>query len=121
MNAKTAELLKRTFDFGVSTLKFLRKLPKDKIYSVITYQLAKAATSVGANYEEAQGAESKKDFSHKIGIALKEIRESNYWFRILNEILQDSQSNSELIKLLDESNQLKQIFSSIKISSSKKY
>lgn len=117
MNPKTEELLQRTFRFGVDTLKFLMTLPKDKVYSTIIFQLGKSSTSCGSNYEEAQGAESPKDFNHKIGIILKEIRESNYWLRILNEI--NSESDEELKRLLNESLELKKIFSSIKIKSQK--
>jgi four helix bundle protein len=47
-------------------------LPSNKVYSVIIYQLAKASTSTGSNYEEAQAAESKKDFTHKVGIVLRD-------------------------------------------------
>ena len=65
MNPKTEELLNRTFEFGVNCLLFLESLPKTKVNAVITFQLAKASTSIGSNYEEAQGAESSKDFIHK--------------------------------------------------------
>jgi four helix bundle protein len=77
MNPKTEELLERTFRFGINCLKFLNGLPKTKINSVIVYQLAKSSTSIGSNYEEAQAAESCKDFVHKIEIVSKEARESN--------------------------------------------
>jgi hypothetical protein len=53
MNPKTEELLERTFLFGVDTLNFLLKLPNNKVYSIIIYQLAKASTSTYSNYEEA--------------------------------------------------------------------
>ena len=115
MNPKTEELLQRTFKFGVDTLKFLMTLPKDKVFGIITYQLGKASTSVGSNYEEAQGAESTKDFNHKIGIVLKETRESNYWLRVLNEIYTNPNSDGELKRLLKESYELKKIFSAIRI------
>lgn len=114
MNLKTEELLERTFRFGVDVLKFLRALPKDIINNIIIFQLGKASTSCGSNYEEAQGAESIRDFNHKIGIALKEIRESNYWLRILSSVLQDSYNDKELKHLLNESLELKKIFSVIK-------
>lgn len=120
MNPKTEELLNRTFLFGIDTLKFLLKLPSNKIFSIIIFQLAKASTSSGANYEEAQGAESKKDFVHKIGVVLKEIRESNYWYRVINEVLPGSSSNTELQRLLNESLELKKIFTTIKFNSDKK-
>ena len=119
MNPKTEELLERIFRFGVDVLKYLMSLPKDKVYDIIVYQLGKSATSCGSNYEEAQGAESAKDFNHKIGIVLKEIRESNYWLRVLNEIIPVSNTKEELKRLLNESFELKKIFSSIKIKSQK--
>ncbi|RJP70264.1 MAG: four helix bundle protein [Ignavibacteriales bacterium] len=119
MNPKTEELLDRTFQFGIKCLRLLQELPQNQIFAVLTYQLAKASTSVGANYEEAQGAESKKDFVHKIGIVLKEIRESNYWLRVLNEILIKPSLNEEAESLIKESSELKSIFSSIKIKAGK--
>ena len=119
MNPKTEELLNRTFEFGIRCLRYLKSLPKDKINSVIIFQLAKASTSIGSNYEEAQSAESGKDFIHKIAIVLKESRESNYWLRVLNEILSDSNKNGELKFLLDESYDFKKIFSKIKLTAMK--
>lgn len=120
MNPKTEELLNRTFLFGVDTLKFLISLPKEKVYNIIIFQLAKASTSTGSNYEEAQGAESSKDFNHKIGVVLKEFKESNYWYRVLCEIIPNSNRNNELKRLLHESLELKKIFSAIKIKAQEK-
>ena len=119
MNPKTKELLKRTFEFGVNCLLFLKSLPKDKINSVITFQLAKASTSIGSNYEEAQSAESGKDFIHKIAIVLKESRESNYWLRVLDAILPDTYKDEDFKFLLNESSDFKKIFSSIKLTAQK--
>ena len=116
MNPKTEELLNRTFEFGVKCLLFLESLPKTKVNAVLTYQLAKASTSIGSNYEEAQAAESSKDFIHKIGVVLKECRESNYWLRILEAILEKEYKNSEFKYLLKESSDFKKIFSSIKLT-----
>ncbi len=120
MNPKTEELLDRTFSFGVDTLRFLFGLPNNKVYEIIIFQLAKASTSAGANYEEAQAAESKKDFIHKVGVVLKELRESNYWYRVLNEILPNSKTNKELKRLLNESLELKKIFTTIRFNAGKK-
>ena len=74
---------------------FLETLPKSKVNAVITFQLAKSSTSVGSNYEEAQAAESSNDFIHKIGIVLKESRESNFWLRILDSILSDAHKHED--------------------------
>ncbi len=101
---------KRLFEFAIRTIKYCRKLPKAKEYDIIKNQLVKAATSCGANYEEAQGAISKPDFFNKINISLKEMRETNYWLRILNEI---STEDVELNYLLLESLELKKILGSI--------
>jgi four helix bundle protein len=117
MNPKTEELLKRTFEFGVKCLLFLESLPKTKVNAIITFQLGKAATSIGSNYEEAQGAESSKDFIHKIGVVLKESRESNYWLRVLDAILKDEFKDSDFKYLLNESFDFKKIFTSIKLTS----
>ncbi len=119
MRLETEKLLQRTFRFGVNTLSVLLALPRNNVYSVITVQLAKASTSVGANYEEAQAAESKKDFVHKVGIVLKEIRESNYWLRILNALPPKGTPNPDLNRILNESIELRKIFSTIKLNASK--
>ncbi|RPI61534.1 MAG: four helix bundle protein [Ignavibacteriales bacterium] len=119
MNPKTEELLERTFNFGVNCLKLIETFPKTKSYSIIAFQLAKASTSVGANYEEAQAAESSKDFVHKIGIVSKEARESNYWLRVVNEVLLLKLKTEIFQNLLNESFELKKIFISIKLTAQK--
>jgi len=119
MNPKTEELLERTFNFGVNCLKLIETFPKTKSYSIIAFQLAKASTSVGANYEEAQAAESSKDFVHKIGIVSKEARESNYWLRVVNEVLPLKLKTEIFQNLLNESFELKKIFISIKLTAQK--
>lgn len=117
MNSKTEELLQRTFLFGVNTLKFLNTLPCTIVNKVILNQLAKSSTSIGANYEESQAAESKDDFIHKIGIVSKETRESKFWLRVLDELLKDENQKKQLKILLEESEQLCKIFVSIKLTS----
>lgn len=119
MNPKTEELLERTFNFGVNCLKLIETLPKTKSYSIIAFQLAKASTSVGANYEEAQAAESGRDFVHKIGVVCKESRESNYWLRVLNEVIPISLKNENFKNLLNESLEFKKIFITIKLNAQK--
>jgi four helix bundle protein len=80
-------------------------------YSIIKYQLTKSATSSGANYEEAQAGSSKADFINKVRISLREMRESNYWLRILKGI--ELEPNQELDFLIQESKELKLILGSI--------
>lgn len=117
MNSKTEELLQRTFLFGVNTLKFLNSMPNTIVNKVVIYQLAKSSTSVGANYEESQAAESKDDFIHKIGIVSKEARESKFWLRVLTELLKNEEQKARVKILLEESEQLCKIFTSIKLTS----
>ncbi|TCC92341.1 four helix bundle protein [Pedobacter frigiditerrae] len=119
MNEKTTQLLDGTFCFGVNILKFLNKLPYSQVYKVPILQLSRSSTSVGANYEEAQGATSKRDFNYKIGISYREARESAYWLRVLKELYIDEKFTLEFEQYKDEANELKKIFASIKISSSK--
>lgn len=116
MNPKTEELLNRTFEFGVKCSLFLESLLNTKGNALITYHLTKASTSVGSNYEEAQVAESLKDFIQKIGVVSKETRESNYWLRVFDAILKDDFKNSDLKFLLKESFDFKKIFTSIKLT-----
>ncbi len=113
------ELQKRIFDFVVEVIKFLRTLPDTQEYYVIKNQLIKSSTSTGANYEEAQGASSKADFTYKNEISLKEIRETNYWLRLIKEISIGLKINWEKLDyLINESSELKLIFGSI-VSKSK--
>jgi four helix bundle protein len=72
----------RVFRFALGVLTFVRSFPQTLEASVIGKQLIRAGTSSGANMEEADAAESKRDFIHKVRIACKEIRESRYWIRI---------------------------------------
>ena len=120
MDAKTQQLLERTFNFGVNVLRFLATLPYNDMFRVPKYQLAKASTSIGSNYEEAQAAESKPDFSHKVGISLKEARESHYWLRLIRALLQGLQKDETRVNdLVEEAAELKNIFASIRLSAQK--
>ena len=76
----------RMKDFSVAVFKFLDALPKKNSTHVIAYQLGKSASSIGANYREANRGESKADFAHKIQIALKEASESCYWLEVLADL-----------------------------------
>ena len=73
----------RTARYAVEVFKYLRELPYDVSTKVIAYQLGKSASSIGANYHEANRSESRDDFAHKVAIAVKEANESCYWFKVL--------------------------------------
>jgi four helix bundle protein len=82
---KRRELEKRTRRFALKIIEFVATLPSNRIGDVIGYQLVKAGTSVGANYHEANRAESRNDFIHKIGIVEKEAAESCYWLSLCHD------------------------------------
>lgn len=80
---KDEELANRLLDFAVRIIKLVKKLPDNKIGIHVSGQLLRCGSSPGANYEEARGAESKADFIHKLGIVLKELKESRFWIKII--------------------------------------
>jgi len=79
-----ADIARRLLLFGVETLRLAALLPRDAIARHVSGQWVRAATSAGANYEEARAAESRADFIHKLGIATKEVREACYWIDLAN-------------------------------------
>ena len=107
--AKNRDLDERLLEYAARIIKLVESLPNTIAGRRIGDQLLRAGTSAGANNEEAQGGESKIDFPHKLQIALKEMRESNYWLRLL--------AKAEIIKadrlkdLIEESNELRAILS----------
>ena len=104
-------LEKRTKDFAVSVLKLTAVLPSTPEGKVVRYQLAKSATSVGANYREANRARSKADFKSKISISESEASETAFWLEIIEEM--KWLSSDKYAALLIEINELIAIFSSI--------
>jgi four helix bundle protein len=105
----TREVSERLLDYGVRAIRVVESLPRTLVGRRIGDQLLRSSISVGANYEEARGAESREGFVHKLQIALKEVRESNYWLRLLakSEIV----PRNRLSAILDESNQLRAMLS----------
>jgi four helix bundle protein len=81
-----AALEARLIDFGSSVGEAIRRLPKDIVGLHLSRQLVRCATSPAANYAEARGAESRRDFVHKIQICLKELRETLVWLRFLSRL-----------------------------------
>jgi len=84
-NNSKYDLEERTVKFGEEIIRFSKKVSRNVITLPIISQLIRAGTSVGANYCEANGASSKKDFRNKIYICKKEIQETKYWLRIITE------------------------------------
>jgi len=107
------DLEERTAKFGVNIIKFCRKIPRDSITNPLITQLVKCGTSVGANYCEADDAESKQDFRHKIGICKKESRESKHFLKMMVEAV--PVLKEETMILWQEAKELNLIFNKIYI------
>ncbi|KAB2311633.1 four helix bundle protein [Betaproteobacteria bacterium SCN2] len=103
------DLDERLLAYGAAVIKLVETLPPSIAGRRIGDQLLRSGTSVGANFEEAQGAESRSDFAHKLQIALKELRESCYWLRLLAKT--EMLPQEMLADLIDESLQLRAILS----------
>jgi len=73
----------RTAKFSEEVIKFCRTIPKDQLDMPMISQLLRSATSIGANYMEANGASSKKDFANKIFLCKKESQETKYWLKLV--------------------------------------
>ena len=105
------DLAHRTSKFGESVILFVKKIPENTINRPIFTQLIHSATSIGANYMEADCAESKKDFMHKIGICKKESKETTHWLHMLATTNPERKDESR--NLWQEAHELTLIFSSI--------
>lgn len=105
------DLEERTAKFGEEIIKFCRDMPKDEITRPIINQLVKCGTSAGANYCEADDAESPKDFKHKIGICKKETRESKHFLRMSAIAVPEMKDRARI--LWEEARELNLIFNSI--------
>ena len=110
-NGRKFDLEERTARFGESVIDFVRTLPSNIVNRELISQLVRAGTSVGANYNEADGAESKKDFRHKIAICKKESKESRHWLRMIARA--NPERADECQPLWREAHELSLIFSSI--------
>ena len=103
------DLEERLLEYGARIIKLVESLPNTLVGRRVADKLFRSATSAGANYEEARGAESREDFVHKMQIALKELRESNYWLRLL--VRSGKVSVQRMAGLLDESVQIRAMLS----------
>ena len=102
------QLEKRTKLFTISVFKLVSMLPESPEAKVVRYQLAKASSSVGANYREANRGRSKADFKNKISICETEASESGYWMEIISDMKWIS--DEILFPVLNEANELLAIF-----------
>lgn len=93
---KKCELEARTRRFAVAMFKLLSKLPVDVSTRVIAFQVGRSASSIGANYHEANRAESRADFAHKLSIVLKETSETGYWIAVLSDLYPEMEGLKQL-------------------------
>ena len=116
---QTFDLEDRLIEFAVRIIRMVESLPPSKVGEHITGQIVRSGTSAAPNYGEAQSAESRSDFIHKMKICLKELRETKVWLRIIAKA-ELIKPESKLEPLIDENNQLISIFvSSIKTAKQK--
>lgn len=108
---KIYDLEERTAKFGEDIIEFAKKIPKNVITIPLIGQLVRSGTSVGSNYCEADCAESRKDFEHKLGISKKEAKESKHWLRMITKAVTESGNEARI--LWKESNELQRIFIAI--------
>ena len=108
---KNRQFDERYLAFGAAILKLLPHLPPNKVGAHVGDQLFRSATSVGAHLQEARAAESRADFIHKMGMALKECREAKFWLDLMSraEVLKSQevgillQESDELVAILTRS------------------
>jgi four helix bundle protein len=105
------DLEQRTAKFGEAVIAFAKTVQRNAITLPLISQLVRSATSVGANYCEADDSESRKDFRHKISTCRKESRETKHWLRML--VAADADLRSAARPLWQEAKELNLIFSAI--------
>jgi len=108
---KKFNLEERTAAFGEDVIDLCKKIPKNTVTIVVISQTVRSGTSVGANYCEANGASSRKDFKNKIYICKKEAKETQYWLRILARATPEHKE--ECRRLWQEAKELAMIFATI--------
>lgn len=111
-------IVKKSYDFALSIISLYKKLIDKKEY-VLSKQILRSGTSIGANVHEAIAGESKKDFIHKLGIAVKEARETSYWLNLLKD--STYLSIAEFTILNTNCEELIRILNSIILTTKQKY
>ena len=105
------DLEDRTLKFSENVIDLVKSINLDDVNKPLISQLVRSSTSVGANYCEANGASSKKDFKNKIHLCKKEIKETKYWFKLLEKT--NPEIREEMKPLQKEAQELTLIFSKI--------
>ena len=105
------DLKERTKKFALRIIRMFVRLPKSDVARVLGKQMLRSGTSVGANYREADEGRSKAEFIAKMGDSLRELSETEYWLELLIE--SETVKGESMVPLLDETRQLKLIFTTI--------
>ncbi len=112
MGWQNHDIQQRVFDFALRIVRVVRALPDDDVAArTIARQVARSGTSVGANVEEAQGAQSRREFARRIAIARSEAIETRYWLRLIAE--SEMLPASRLAELTQECDELVKVLSTI--------
>ncbi|RKX42672.1 MAG: four helix bundle protein [Verrucomicrobia bacterium] len=112
---KVYDLEDRLLEYSAEIIRLAERLPKTRTGNHIASQIIRSGTSPRSNHGEAQGAESQKDFIHKMGICLKELRETERWLKLILKVPLLPEKDRRLEFLLKETDELIRIFvSSIK-------
>ena len=111
-------IVSKSYAFALEIVKLYKTLAEQKEF-VLSKQLLRSGTSIGANIHEGIASESKKDFIHKLGIALKEARETSYWLNLLK----DSKyiSEEQFLPLINSCNEIIKILNSIILTTKQRY
>jgi four helix bundle protein len=117
VKGKSAELQQRTKDFALRVLKLIEYLPNTIGGKVLANQLARSATSVGANYRAACRARSPAEFASKLGTVAEEADESVYWLELIRD--RDFTPEKRIASLVSEADELTAIFTSRRRSASR--
>jgi four helix bundle protein len=110
MNNKPKDIHERIYEFVVRVLSFTKSLPKTPQNLILSNQITRSVTSIGANDQEADGTDSRKDFIAKYCLVRKEGKETNYWLRLIKDT---NDSNPEILYLIQEGKEIVKIVSAI--------
>ena len=112
-------IVKKSYSFALAIIKLYNFLVNDKKEYVLSKQMLRSGTSIGANIHEATASESKKDFIHKLAIAVKEARETGYWLNLLKD---SDYINEEQFKNLNSNcDEIVRILNSIILTTKERY
>lgn len=117
--SKENTISKKAYQFALEIIKLYKKLTTDQKEYVLSKQLLRSGTSIGANINEAISAQSKRDFVHKLSIALKEVRETNYWLNLLMD--SGYIDNTGFTALQKSCSEISKILSSIILTTKERY